>query len=103
MPTNTETMEHFTSANENTKLVRDIARLVRRARLDYEGVRRICSRCARKPGYLRPPRSRRLPRILTEASTAAARGHSRARIGSRTYGSSTCPVATSALATRIVV
>jgi integrase len=61
-------MEHFTSANENTKLVRDISRLVRRARIDYEGFRRVCSRVRKEAGLQRPPRSRRLPRILSETS-----------------------------------
>ena len=68
MPMNTETMEHFTSANQNTKLIRDIARLVRRSRLDYEGFRRVCSQVRKEAGLLRPPRSRRLPRILPETS-----------------------------------
>ena len=61
-------MEHFTSANENTKLVRDISRLVRRARIDYEGFRRVCSRVRKEAGLHRPPRSRRLPRILSETA-----------------------------------
>ncbi|MEO7652203.1 MAG: hypothetical protein ABIZ80_17200 [Bryobacteraceae bacterium] len=50
MPTNTETIEHFTSANQNTKLIRDIARLVRRARLDYEAFRRVCSQVRKEAG-----------------------------------------------------
>jgi hypothetical protein len=33
--------QHFASAKETTKLVRPIANLVRRARLDYEGFRRV--------------------------------------------------------------
>jgi len=65
---NTETMIDFTSANENTKLVREISRLVRRARLDYEGFRRVCSQVRKEAQLRRPPRSRRLPRILPEAS-----------------------------------
>src|SRR5882672_8041893 len=65
---NTETMADFTSANENAKLVREISRLVRRARLDYEGFRRVCSQVRKEAGLRRPPRSRRLPHILSETS-----------------------------------
>lgn len=66
--TSPETEQHFTSADGNTKLVREIARLVRRARLDYEGFRRVCAQVRKEVGLRRPPRSRRLPRILPEAS-----------------------------------
>jgi integrase len=66
--TSPETEQHFTSANGNAKLVRDITRLVRRARLDYEGFRRVCAQVRKEAGLRRPPRSRRLPRILPEAS-----------------------------------
>jgi integrase/recombinase XerD len=59
---------HFAGANENTKLVREIARLVRRVRLDYEGFRRVCAAVRKTIGLRRPPRSRRLPRLLSEAS-----------------------------------
>ena len=48
--------------------MREIARLVRRARLDYEGFRRVCAQVRTEVGLRRPPRSRRLPRILPEAS-----------------------------------
>jgi integrase/recombinase XerD len=61
-------MKDFTSANENTKLIRDISRLVRRARIDYEGFRRVCSRVRKEAGLQRPPRSRKLPHILSETS-----------------------------------
>jgi integrase/recombinase XerD len=66
--TSPETQQHFTSADGNTKLVREIARLVRRARLDYDGLRRVCAQVRKEVGLRRPPRSRRLPRILPEAS-----------------------------------
>lgn len=66
--TSPETEQPFTSANEKTKLVREIARLVRRARLDYEGFRRVCAQVRKEAGLRRPPRSRKLPRILPEAS-----------------------------------
>src|SRR5262249_53335601 len=65
---NTESGADFAPTNENTKLVREISRLVRRARLDYEGFRRICSQVRKEAGLRRPSRSRRLPRILPEAS-----------------------------------
>src|SRR5256885_272674 len=65
-----ETMADFTNANENTKLVKTISNLVRRARLDCEGLRRVCSQVRKEAGSrvaLRL-RSRRLPRILPQAS-----------------------------------
>src|SRR2546421_274486 len=61
-------MEHFTSANENTKLASDISRLVRRARIDYGGFRGVCSRVPKEANLRRPPRSRTLPHILSETS-----------------------------------
>jgi hypothetical protein len=64
----TETMADFTSANENAKLVKTISNLVRRARLDYEGFRVICSQVRKEAELRRPPRSRRLPRILSETN-----------------------------------
>jgi integrase len=60
--------QHFAAANKNAKLVRTIANLVRRARLDYEGFRRVCAQVRKEAGFRRPPRSRRLPRILPEAA-----------------------------------
>src|SRR5260370_39698454 len=57
------------SANQTAKQVaRQIARLSRRARLDYEGFRRVCSMARKEAGLRRPPRSRRLPHLLPEAS-----------------------------------
>jgi site-specific recombinase XerD len=49
-------------------LVKAIANLVRRSRLDYEAFRRVCAQVRKSIGLRRPPRSRRLPRILSEAS-----------------------------------
>ena len=60
--------QHFAGANKNAKLVRAIANLVRCARLDYEGFRRLCAQVRKETGLHRPPRSRRLPRILPEAA-----------------------------------
>src|SRR5689334_8279817 len=60
--------EHFAGANGNAKLVRDIANLVRRARLDYESFRRVCAAVRKELELCRPPRSRKLPKILSEAS-----------------------------------
>jgi integrase len=60
--------QHFGSAKESAKLVRAIANAVRRARLDYEGFRRVSTLVRKELGLRRPPRSRRLPRILPEAS-----------------------------------
>jgi integrase len=63
--------QDFGNANVNAKLVRDIGNLVRRARLDYEGFRRVCAEVRRELGLRRPPRSRKLPRILSETSLRA--------------------------------
>jgi integrase/recombinase XerD len=60
--------EDFASANRNAKLVRAIANLVRRARLDYEGFRRLSADVRKEVGLRRPTRSRRLPQILPETS-----------------------------------
>jgi hypothetical protein len=44
----------------STKLVRAIVSLVRRARLDYEGFRRVCAQVRKELEIQRPPRSRGL-------------------------------------------
>jgi integrase/recombinase XerD len=62
-----ENSQHFTRANQNAKLVRAIATLVRRARLDYEGFRRVCALVRKELEIRRPRRSRRLPHILSDA------------------------------------
>jgi hypothetical protein len=59
--TEVENREHFTSANQNAKVVRAIATLVRRARLDYDGFRRMCAQVRKDLGIRRPPRSRHSP------------------------------------------
>jgi integrase/recombinase XerD len=58
----------FAGAKVNAKLAHAIARLVRRARLDYEGFRRVCAQVRKETGLRRPQRSRRLPKILSDAS-----------------------------------
>jgi hypothetical protein len=65
--TEAKNREHFAGANQIAKLVRTIVTLARRARLDYEGFRRVCAQVRKELGIRRPPRSRRLPRILSEA------------------------------------
>jgi hypothetical protein len=45
-----------------------IVSLVGRARLDYEAFRWLCAQVRKELGMRRPLRSRRLPRILSEAS-----------------------------------
>jgi site-specific recombinase XerD len=62
-----ENGQHFASANQNAKLVRAIVTLVRRARLDYDGFRRVCAQVRRELEIRRPRRSRRLPHILSDA------------------------------------
>jgi site-specific recombinase XerD len=47
--------------------VRAIVALVRRARLDYDGFRRVCAQVRRALEIRRPQRSRRLPHILSDA------------------------------------
>jgi integrase len=66
--TSLPTEQHFTGANATAKLIREIARLVRRARLDYEGFSHACAAVRKQLGLRRPGRSRRLPRILPESS-----------------------------------
>ena len=63
-----ENGKDFAGANRNAKLVRAISNLVRRGRLDYEAFRRVCAQVRKEVGLRRPRRSRRLPRILPEAS-----------------------------------
>jgi len=63
-----QTGQQFVSAIPNAKLVRAIATLVRRSRLDYEAFRRLCAQVRKELGLRRPLRSRRLPRILSEAN-----------------------------------
>ena len=41
--TEAKNSRHFAGANEIAKLVRAIVTLVRRARIDYEGFRRVCA------------------------------------------------------------
>ena len=65
--TETKNKEHFTGSNQIAKLVRAIVTLVRRARIDYEGFRRVRAQVRKELGIRRPPRSRRLPRILSDA------------------------------------
>ena len=72
-----ETSKHFAGANENAKLVKAMVNLVRRARLDYEAFRRVCARVRKAVALQRPPRSRRLPRILCRLGTS---GESRVQV-----------------------
>lgn len=65
-----QTDQDFASPNGNAKLVRAVANLVRRARLDYEGFRRLSAGVRKELGLRRPPRSRKLPQVLPEASLA---------------------------------
>jgi integrase/recombinase XerD len=53
---------------EREKLIREMARLVRRARLDYQGFQEVTRAVRRRLGLGRPARVRTLPRILPEAS-----------------------------------
>jgi len=59
---------HFAGAIKNAKLVRAVANLVRRSRLDYEGFRRLSADVRKELRLQRPPRSRRLPHVLPESS-----------------------------------
>ena len=61
-----ETPQHFAGANSNAKFARAIANLVRRARLDYDGFRRVCADVRKLTGLRRPARGKRLPRILPD-------------------------------------
>src|SRR5580765_1152949 len=66
--TQAKNSRHFAGADRNAKLVRAIVTLVRFSRLDYEGFRRVCAQVRKEIEIRRPPRSRRLPRILSEAA-----------------------------------
>jgi site-specific recombinase XerD len=66
----TKNEDDFAGAREVAKLARQISNMVRRARLDYEGFRRLCAHVRKEAGLRRPPRSRRLPHILTEVELA---------------------------------
>jgi len=72
-----ETSKHFAGANEKAKLVKTMANLVRRARLDYEAFRRVCAQVRRVAGLRRPPRSRRLMdmRFLSPEQEGSPRAH----------------------------
>lgn len=59
---------HFESADEKAKLVSQIARLVQRHRLDCQTFQVVCKAVRKEAGLRRPPRSRRLPRLLPEES-----------------------------------
>ena len=58
----------FANASGKAKLIRQIARLVRRARLDYEQFRSVCAAVRRELDMRRPARARVLPRILPDAT-----------------------------------
>src|SRR5713226_4219556 len=58
----------FADAKANAKLAHAIARLVRRARIDYDGFRRVCAQVRKESGLSRPQRGKRLPKILPDAS-----------------------------------
>jgi len=61
-----QTTPDFAAPNTNAKLVRAISTLVRRARLDYDGFRRVCGDVRRATGLRRPPRGKRLPHVLSD-------------------------------------
>src|SRR5215472_5506762 len=45
---------HFTGSNANTKFIRVVTNAARRARLDYEGFRRLCAVVRKELGLRRP-------------------------------------------------
>jgi integrase len=55
------------SQKAKTAVVQQIARLARRAHLDYDGFLYVCQQARRKLGLRKPRRERRLPQLLTEA------------------------------------
>jgi integrase len=58
----------FTSATQKAKLVGAFARLVRQNRLSYEQFNLICRAVRKEMQLVRPRRSRRLPKLLPDAS-----------------------------------
>jgi integrase len=61
----------FTSPTERTKLISAFSRLVRHHRLTYEQFNLICRAVRKEMELARPRRSRRLPKLLPEASLKA--------------------------------
>jgi integrase/recombinase XerD len=62
---------NFTSQTERAKLVSAFSRLVRQHRLTYEQFAVICRAVRKEMELVRPRRSRRLPKLLPEASLKA--------------------------------
>lgn len=58
----------FANAKLKTKLVGYLSRLIRRFRLDYRQFEIACKTARKETGLRRPPRPRRLPRLLPEES-----------------------------------
>jgi site-specific recombinase XerD len=54
------------NAKAKSELVSQIARLVRRARLDYDEYLSVCRQVRRKLGLRRPRRQKKLPQLLTQ-------------------------------------
>jgi len=71
IPMTRSTRKHpdFVSPSQKAKtaVVQQIARLARRAHLDYDGFLYVCQQARRKLGLRKPRRERRLPQLLTEA------------------------------------
>src|ERR1017187_4525644 len=61
----------FTSATQKAKLVTAFARLARQNRLTYEQFNLICREARKQMELRRPRRSRRLPKLLPDASLKA--------------------------------
>jgi hypothetical protein len=61
----------FTSPNLKTKLVGALARLIRQNRLTYDQFNVICREVRKEMELRRPRQSRRLPKLLPEASLKA--------------------------------
>ena len=63
-----QTAPSFQTATHKTKLVSAFARLVRQHRLTYEQFNMICREVRKQMELRRPRRSRRLPKLLPDAS-----------------------------------
>ena len=61
----------FAAAKPKTKLVGQLARLIRRHRLDYPQFERLCREARKQTGLQRPARRRRLPRLVPESTLRA--------------------------------
>jgi integrase len=69
MTKDTPNQPDFVSSDENAKLdaVRELVRIARKHRFDYDDCLYVCQQARRKLGLRKPKRERKLPQLLSEA------------------------------------